>query len=211
MEVFGTYSFLARPRRETFLVEFAVEGMVMGIFSGSALSSPFSMSGNFLSSLLSCLLIAANGIGVFFGMVGCLGCGVSDSEAWASSFGDLASAQLERCLGAYPVDFASWSPPGFLDDDDIALEMSDVPNIWTGGIREDFSSIGGFEVAGAGFICLLQSLHLRVRSGERQKSTVTLVWSVAVLLCLFPGSCRPFSVLNSGVLLLLCRRAGLVI
>ena len=40
--------------------------------------------------------------------------GVSDSEPWASSFGDLASAQLERCLGAYPVDFASWSPPDYL-------------------------------------------------------------------------------------------------
>ena len=36
------------------------------------------------------------------------------------------------------------------DADDIALEMSDIPNIWTDGCREDFSSIGGFEVAGAG-------------------------------------------------------------
>ena len=32
----------------------------------------------------------------------------------------------------------------------IALEMSDHPNIWTDGSREDLSSIGGFEVAGAG-------------------------------------------------------------
>ena len=30
---------------------------------------------------------------------------------------------------------------------------------------------------------------------------VMLAWSVAVLFCLFPGSCRLFSVLNSGVLL----------
>ena len=29
-----------------------------------------------------------------------------------------------------------------------------------------------------------------------------LVWSVAVLLCLFPVSCRLFSVLNSGVLII---------
>ena len=28
--------------------------------------------------------------------------------------------------------------------------MSDHPNVWTAGSREDFSSIGGFEVAGAG-------------------------------------------------------------
>ena len=46
----------------------------MGIFFGSAPSStPTSMLGNFLSSLLLCLLIAASGLGVFFGMVGCLG------------------------------------------------------------------------------------------------------------------------------------------
>ena len=37
-----------------------------------------------------------------------------------------------------------------------ALEMSDHPNIWTDGSREDFSSVGGFEVAGAGvyFACI---------------------------------------------------------
>ena len=33
---------------------------------------------------------------------------------------------------------------------DIALEIPEHPNIWTVGSREDFSSIGGFEVAGAG-------------------------------------------------------------
>ena len=38
-----------------------------------------------------------------------------------------------------------------------------------------------------------------------------LVWSVAVLFCLFPVSCKLFSVLNSGVLLLLCRHTGLAI
>ena len=30
------------------------------------------------------------------------------------------------------------------------MEMSDAPNIWTDGSREDFSSEGGFEVAGCG-------------------------------------------------------------
>ena len=33
---------------------------------------------------------------------------------------------------------------------EIALVMSDYPNIWTDGSREDFSSVGGFEVASAG-------------------------------------------------------------
>ena len=58
---------------------------------------------------------------------------------------------LERCLGAYPVGFdAAWTPLDYWDADDIALEMSEHPNVWTDGSREDFSSIGGFEVAGAG-------------------------------------------------------------
>ena len=41
------------------------------------------------------------------------------------------------------MDSAWW------DADDIALEMQDQPNIWTDGSREDFSSFGDFQVAGA--------------------------------------------------------------
>ena len=59
--------------------------------------------------------------------------------------------ELERCLCAYPLDSSEyWAPPDHWDADDIALEMSDRPNFWTDGSREDFSSIGGFEVACAG-------------------------------------------------------------
>ena len=77
--------------------------------------------------------------------------GTGDKDPWATSFGDLASFHLERCLGAYPVDFAgSWTPLDFWDAADIALEVPEHPNIWTDGSREDFSSIGGFEVAGDG-------------------------------------------------------------
>ena len=62
-----------------------------------------------------------------------------------------ACGEGERCFGAYPVDFAgSRTPPEYWDAGDIALEMSEHPNIWTDGSREDFSSVGGFEVAGAG-------------------------------------------------------------
>ena len=65
--------------------------------------------------------------------------------------GDLAIGELERCLGAYPVDLSgAWTPPEDWDVDDIALEMADHPDVWTDGSREDFSSAGGFEVAGAG-------------------------------------------------------------
>ena len=70
---------------------------------------------------------------------------------WATSFGQQACLKLESCLGAYPLDRSGfWAPPDCWDADDIALEMSDHPNIWIGGSREDFSSVGGFEVAGAG-------------------------------------------------------------
>ena len=71
---------------------------------------------------------------------------VSDRDPWATSFGALASFHLQRCHGADPVDFADWTPPDNWDADDIALEMSEHPNIWTDCSREDYSSVGGFEV-----------------------------------------------------------------
>ena len=55
---------------------------------------------------------------------------------------DMASFYLERCLGAFRVDLAGcWTPPEYWDADDIALEMSEHPDFWTGGGREDFSSV----------------------------------------------------------------------
>ena len=89
---------------------------------------------------------------VCFGMVGCLVLVVLVIRTLfsLSLFGDLASFHLERCLGAYPVDFGgAWTPPDYGDAADIALEMLDHPDVWTDGSREDFSSIGGFQVAGA--------------------------------------------------------------
>ena len=66
--------------------------------------------------------------------------GISDKDPWATSFGDLASFHLERSLGAYLVDFdGCWTPPEYWDAADIALEMSEYPNIWIDGSREDFS------------------------------------------------------------------------
>ena len=39
-----------------------------------------------------------------------------NDKPWALSFGELASFHLERCLGAYPVDFAAaWTPPEHWD------------------------------------------------------------------------------------------------
>ena len=79
--------------------------------------------------------------------------------------------------------------------------MSDTPNIWTDGGGEDFSLIGGFEVAGAGVYVLASELAFE---GS--------VWGVAEE-CSDARleRCRAFmpSVLNSGVLLLPCTRTGL--
>ena len=61
------------------------------------------------------------------------------------------------------------------------------------------------------FICMPLSLRLMVWFGKQQRSMAMLVWGVAVLFCLFPVFFRQFSVLNSGVLFLLCRLTGLVI
>ena len=70
---------------------------------------------------------------------------IGDRAPWTASFGQLACLKLEGCLGAYPVDSSSyWTPP------EHSLEMSNDPNIWNDGSREDFSSVGGFEFAGAG-------------------------------------------------------------
>ena len=77
--------------------------------------------------------------------------GVGGRDPWAASFGQLACCELERNLGAYLVDRSDFcTPPDFWDADDIVVEMTDAPNIVTDGSREDFSAIGGFQVAGDG-------------------------------------------------------------
>ena len=152
MGVFGTDSFLARPSRKTFLVVFVAEGMVMATYSGSVLFPPLQHVGDLpeFASLLS--LDRSNWPRCFLWHGWLPGrSGISDKDPWTTSFGDLAFAVLERCLGAFPVDLScSWTPPDYWDADDISLEMSEHPNIWTDGSREDFSFLGGFQVAGAG-------------------------------------------------------------
>ena len=174
---------------------------------------PFSMLGNYLNLLILCPLIAASGPEVFFwhGWLPGLS-GLSDRDPWANSFGDLESFHLERCHGAHPGFDDCWTPPDYWDSADTALEMSDHPNFWTDGSREDFSSVGGFEVAGAGVYLPASELAFE-----------GLVWGTVEgygdprlerLPCFSActwGLCRLFSGLNSGVLFLRCRRTGLVI
>ena len=148
---FGTDSFLVRPGRKMFHADFVGRRMVMDIYFGVFFSPlqhvralpefSFLMSLN-RSEWPRCLLWHGSLPGLN---------GMLNDKPWALSFGQLASFHLERCLGAYPVDFAAaWTPPEYWDADDIALEIPYHPNIWTDGSREDFSSVGGFEVAGAG-------------------------------------------------------------
>ena len=108
------------------------------------------MFGNFLNLLPSCVETAASGLVVFYGMAGCLGLAMRESDCWAASLGQLAERRLESALGAYPADHAGyWVTPDFWDAEDLALEMVEHPNIWTDGSRADYP-IGGFEVAGSG-------------------------------------------------------------
>ena len=64
----GTDSFLVRPGRKMFLVVFAERRMVMDIYFGNVLFTPFNMCANFLSLLFLC----HSGHGAYSGMVGCL-------------------------------------------------------------------------------------------------------------------------------------------
>ena len=139
--------------------------------------------------------------------------GMMNDKPWALSFGELASFHLERCLGAYPVDFAAaWTPPEYWDADDIALEIPEHPNVWTDGSREDFSSIGGFEVAGAGVYLPASGIAFEnsVWGTVEEYGDARLERCRAFLPV--PGVFADCSTCwSSGVLLLLHRLTGLVI
>ena len=149
----------ARPSRKMFLAVFVGRGMEMGIYFGSAPFHPLQHVRDlpefaYLMSLnrnnwSRCLL--------WHGWLPGLG-GAGESDPWATSFGDLACGELERCLSAYPVGCSGyWTPSEYWDADDIAFEMSDHPNIWTDGSRALV------------FICLLLKLLLSVRLGYRRR------------------------------------------
>ena len=102
-----------------------------------------------------------------------------------------------------------WTPPDYWDAGGIALEMPDHPNVWTDGSKENFSSLGGFEVAGAGVYLPASELAFE-----------NLVWGTVEeygdarlgrCRAFLPGLCRRFSVLNFGVLFLPCKLPGHVI
>ena len=145
-------SFLVKPIRKMLHVDFVGRRMVMDIYFGNVLFPPFNMCVICLSFHSLWLWIVVSGRGAYSGMAGYLVLMVWLVPSHVLSLLVIwASFHLERCLGAYPVDFGNaWTTPDYWDAADIALEMLDHPNVWTDGSREDFSSLGGFEVAGAG-------------------------------------------------------------
>ena len=73
-----------------------------------------------------------------------------ERDPWVAYLGQLAHRSLEQVFGAYPADASGfWTPPDFLDADDLALGVEDHPSVWTEGSWEEYP-IGGFELVGAG-------------------------------------------------------------
>ena len=140
-----------------------------------------------------------------------LGLGLSgERDPWAASFGQLASWELERCLGAYPADYSGfWTPPDFWDGDDLALEMTDDDQFFGLTAAGRTIRLMGLRLLVLVCVCFLPNLLWMVLFGVLLKGNVMLDWSGVVLLCL--ARSRLFSVLNSGVSSLLYRRTGLVI
>ena len=116
--VFGTDSFLAWPRRKMFPVFLWKKGRKRALILGVCCSHLQHVRElPEFASLMSldrskwprCLL--------WHGWLPGLG-GTGEGDRWASSFGDFACGELERCLGAYAVDFSgSWTPPEHWDAD----------------------------------------------------------------------------------------------
>ena len=195
---FGTDSFLVGPRKKMFPPNSVAKKMEMVICFGNVLFLRYCMLESSWSFQALCLWIVVSGHGACSGMAGCLVSAAAVTRApWAASVGQLACLKLEGCLVLIRVDLSScWAPPDYWDAADTALEMSDYPNIWTDGSREYFSSVGGFEVAGAG-----------VYLPAAEVAFECAVWGVAegygdarlercVLLCLFLVFCRQSSVLT---------------
>ena len=97
---------------------------------------------------------------IFFGMVGCLVSMASGLQT--PGLPPLVIWLLFILSGAWVLILLTfvdcWTPPDYWDAEDNALEMTDHPDVWTAGSREDFSSKGGFEVAGVGVYLLASEL-----------------------------------------------------
>ena len=129
----------------------------------------------------------------------------------AASSGQLACCELDRRLGACPVDTSAfWTPPDCWDAEDIALEMSDTPNIWTDGGREDFPLLVVLKWLALVFMLLLLSLLLRVLFGEVTEEYGDARLERCRAFMLVPGPIQTVQRSEFWVPSLLCSPAGLV-
>ena len=194
-----------------FLVFFVERGMVTVICFGNVHSSPFSMSGNCLSLHILFPLIAVNGLVVYSDMVGCLVSKVLIQGIPGLSL--LVIWPLFTLRGALVRILLISVVLGLLliIGMPMILPWRCLITLMSGLMVEERISlvVVVLRLLVLVFICLL--LSWRFDGVVWEKSMAMLVWSVAVLFCLFLVSCRLSSVLNFGVPFLLCRRTGLAI
>ena len=187
-------------RLETFLVDFVVKRMVMVTCSGTVPFSPLQHVRDLpeFAYLMSLHRSKWPRSVLWHGWLPGLN-GISTSNPWAASFGDLVSFHLERCLVLILLTLLI---VGLL----LTIGMLTIfpwkcLNILMSGLMGARKTVLLWVVLKLlVLVCtsLLLNLLLRTWFGVRLKSMVMLVWSVAVLFCLCLGLCRRFSVLNFG-------------
>ena len=62
-----------------------------------------------------------------------------ERDPWAASLGQVTERWLEHVLGALVYDSCFWTPPEFLDADDLAAEIREHLCVWTDGSRGSLS------------------------------------------------------------------------
>ena len=158
----------------------------------------------FVSYPLLCPLIVATGPVVCFGMAGCLGLVVLVR-------GILGRLPLGIWLAvSLSAVWVHWAPPDCWDADDVALEMSDHPNIWTEG-RTSLLSVGLKWLALVFTCLLLRSAFESAVWGVAEEFGDALLERCRAFVPVPGVSAKLSSVLSSGVPLLPCRLTGLAI
>ena len=130
--MFGMDFFSALSEEKLFLVVSVGVLMVMDTYFGNALILPLFISVRVLSFMISCFVIRALGLGVFFGMVGYLL--LLGASPWAASVDDIACARLERLFGSYSEGVCrEWVPSDHFVDSVASSDVSGHLDVWTDG------------------------------------------------------------------------------
>ena len=119
--------------------------MVMDTYFVSAFISPFFIFVRVLSFMIFCFVTRVLGLGVFFGMVGCLLLLVLVGFPLAASVDDVACARLERLLlGSSSEEVCrEWVPSDHFLDRVASSNVSDHPDVTDGSfVLDELSGIG---------------------------------------------------------------------